>query len=207
MPIYNLHQLNELQKDALRKTGNIGAGNAATALAELLNSQIQSSIPQVRVLKIQQVFDVLGGPDRIVVAVLTCISGDLDGMAVLIMGTEFAEFALKAMLKTQKALLDNISDIEVSAISELGNILLATYISAISNLADMKIILSAPSVGVDMIGAIMNLPVMIMGQTSDDIIYIEDDILIDDKNMVANILLIPSIESVNRLLEKLGLAH
>lgn len=207
MPIYNLDQLNEMHKDALRETGNIGAGNAATALAELLNSHIQSSVPLVRVLNIQEVFDALGGPDRVVVAVLTSVMGDMDGMTVLMMGTEFAEYAIKTMLKTEKASFDNMSEIEVSAISELGNILLATYVSAVSNLADMKIVLSAPSVGIDMVGAIMNLPVMIMGQTSDNIIYIEDHISIDDKDMDANILMIPSMESVNRLLEKLGLTQ
>ena len=41
----NLEELNTVQYDVLKEIGNIGAGNATTALAKMLNTKVDMRVP------------------------------------------------------------------------------------------------------------------------------------------------------------------
>ena len=87
--------LNDMHIDALREIGNIGAGNAAASLAMMLADQIDISVPTVRILEYERVMEELGGPEQMIVGLLLCLEGDVNGMIMFLLHQEFANRLLK----------------------------------------------------------------------------------------------------------------
>jgi chemotaxis protein CheC len=206
MSIENLEQLNEVHIDVLKEIGNIGAGNAATSLSQMLNTPVDMTTPRVRILDINDAANALGGPENAVIGILAKLSGDIEGIMMFIIEQDFARSALVSLLGAEEVNCDRLSEMELSAISELGNIMIAAYTGSISTLSQMRIKASVPAITVDMVGAILSVPAIEMGSVSSKIIFIEDDFLSGDKDVTANMLLVPTIDSLNRLMEKLGIA-
>src|SRR2546429_4083282 len=80
----DVRDLKELQIDALREVANIGAGHAATALSQLTNRRIMISVPQINIVRLEEVPDLLGNPQDVVAAVLMHMLGDLTGRTLLL---------------------------------------------------------------------------------------------------------------------------
>ncbi len=206
MSIQNLEQLNEMHIDVLKEIGNIGAGNAATSLSQMLNTPVDMTTPTVRILDINDAASALGGPENVVIGILAKLGGDIEGIMMFIIEQDFAKSVLGSLLGEEEVSCDKLSDMELSAISELGNIMIAAYTGSISVLSQMLIKASVPAITVDMVGAILSVPAIEMGSVSDKIIFIEDDFLSGNKDVSANMLLVPTIDSLNRLMGKLGIA-
>jgi len=124
---------------------------------------------------------------------------------MFIIQQNFAKSVITALLGVEDVSCDQLSDMELSAISEIGNIMIAAYTGSISTLSQMQIKSSVPAITVDMVGAILSVPAIEMGSVSDKIIFIEDDFISGDKDVTANMLLVPTIDSLNRLMQKLGI--
>lgn len=205
MPIEDLGQLNEMHIDVLKEIGNIGAGNAATSLSQMLNRQVNMVTPVVRILDISQADRALGGPETPVVAILTELHGDINGIMMFVIEQEFTQSLLKALLGESRADCANLSDMEYSALSEIGNIMIGSYANSISSLSNLEMTISVPAVKADMVGALLTVPAAAMGSVSDKIIFIEDDFLSESKTISANMMLIPDIASLNTLMNSLGI--
>ncbi len=205
MSIQNLEQLNEMHIDVLKEIGNIGAGNAATSLSQMLDMEVDMTTPVVKILDITDAANMLGGPENVVIGILSKLGGDIEGIMMFIIEQDFAKSVLKSLLGVQEVSCDKLSDMELSAISEIGNIMISAYTGSIGTLSTMNMKTTVPAVTVDMVGAILSVPAIEMGSVSDKIIFIEDDFLSGKDNVTANMLLVPSIESLNRLMEKLGI--
>lgn len=201
----NLNQLNEMHLDVLKEIGNIGAGNAATSLSQMLNTAVDMTVPTVRILDINDAATALGGPENAVVGILTKLYGDIEGIMMFIIEQEFAKTALHALLGEESIQYEKMSEIELSAISEIGNIMISAYTGSISTLSSLNIKTSVPAVTVDMVGAILSVPAIEMSSVSDKIIFIQDDFLSQKDDVSANMLLVPSMESLSKLMKQLGI--
>lgn len=191
--------------DVLREIGNIGAGNAATSLAGLLNRKIDMKAPVVRIMDIANVDNALGGPETPVVAILVELSGDIRGIMMFIVSQHFTKIMLKSLLNEENVDCMRLTDMERSAISEIGNIMIGSYVSAISELANLKIKISVPAVTSDMVGSLLTVPAAEMGAVSDEIIFVEDDFKNSNNSISANMMLVPSLDSVEKLMSGLGI--
>lgn len=191
--------------DVLREIGNIGAGNAATSLAGLLNRKIDMKAPVVRIMDIANVDNALGGPETPVVAILVELSGDIRGIMMFIVSQHFTKMILKSLLNEENVDCMRLTDMERSAISEIGNIMIGSYVSAISELANLKIKISVPAVTSDMVGSLLTVPAAEMGAVSDEIIFVEDDFKNSNNSISANMMLVPSLDSVEKLMSGLGI--
>lgn len=205
MSIKNLSQLSDMHIDVLREIGNIGAGNAATSLAGLLNRKIDMKAPVVRIMDIANVDNALGGPETPVVAILVELSGDIRGIMMFIVSQHFTKMILKSLLNEENVDCMRLTDMERSAISEIGNIMIGSYVSAISELANLKIKISVPAVTSDMVGSLLTVPAAEMGAVSDEIIFVEDDFKNSNNSISANMMLVPSLDSVEKLMSGLGI--
>lgn len=147
--------LNTDQIDVLKEIGNIGAGNAATALASMLNKKVDMSVPKAKILEFKDVSETLGGAEILVVGILFKVSGDLTGNIMFILRYE-AAVVLVTMLMGKPVNLENgFDEIELSALKEIGNILAGSYLSAMAGLTHLKIVPSVPDLAIDMAGAIL----------------------------------------------------
>jgi chemotaxis protein CheC len=205
MAIKDLGQLNEMHIDVLKEIGNIGAGNAATSLAQILNQKIDMITPKVRILDIAEADKALGGPETPVVAILVELYGDIRGIMMFVVGESFAKSLMSGLLGEEKPDCLHLSDMENSAFSEIGNIMIGSYTAAIASLSNLEIKISVPAVTADMVGSLLTVPAAEMGSLSDKIIFIEDDFVNSGNMITANMMLIPSLQSLNKLMNSLGI--
>ncbi|WP_283607299.1 chemotaxis protein CheC [Faecalispora anaeroviscerum] len=201
----SIDELNEIHLDVLREIGNIGAGNAATSLSQMLNSEINMSVPKVRILDISDAATALGGPENPVIGILAKISGEIDGLMMFIVGQSFAGAVLESLLGEKQVSYAALTEMQLSAISEIGNIMISAYLGSISTLSQMSIKSSVPAIAVDMAGALLSVPAIEMRTVSDKIIFIQEDFLSSANDITSNMMLIPSMESLDRLMQKLGI--
>jgi chemotaxis protein CheC len=203
MPL-NIDDLNNLQIDVLKEIGNIGAGNAATALAQLLNKKVDMEVPKIKVLQFQDVNEILGGAETLVVGILLQVTGDLTGDIMLILEYTAAHTLINMLLGKPIDCESEFEEIELSALKEVGNILSGSYLSALSTLTNLKMQPSVPDIAIDMSGAILSVPAIEFGKVGDTVLFIETEFSEGDAKVIGNFFLIPDVESYEIILKALG---
>jgi len=198
-------ELNDVHMDVLREIGNIGAGNAASSLAMMLSDEISISVPTVRILDYEKVMEELGGAEQMVVGMLICLDRDVKGMIMFLLHQEFANKLLSTLLGVEPPESGEMDEMAYSALQEVANIMAASYINAIASMADFTIDLSVPSMCVDMLGAVLSVPTIHFANISDKMILIEDKFSGQDLEAPNHVLLIPDVESLEKIMNKLGI--
>lgn len=205
--IVNIDNLDNMQLDVLREIGNIGAGNAATALAKMLNKKVDMDVPKAKILEFKDVSDILGGAEMLVVGILLKVTGDLTGNIMFILSFEAAHSLVDLLMGNTTANsgeAQEFSEIELSALREIGNILAGSYLSAMSTLTNLNIMPSVPDMAIDMAGAIVSVPAIEFGKIGDTVLYIETEFLEGETRVVGDFFLVPDVESYGILLKALG---
>lgn len=201
---FNIDELNNLQLDVLREIGNIGAGNAATALAKMLNKKVDMDVPKIKVLEFKDVNEVLGGAEKLVVGILLKVTGDLTGNIMFILDYEAAHILVNMLMGKPITEFGDFDELDMSALKEIGNILAGSYLSALSALSNLTILPSVPDIAIDMAGAILSVPAIEFGKEGDTVLYIETEFSEGSTRVVGDFFLVPDVESYDVLLKALG---
>ena len=197
--------MDDMQLDVLREIGNIGAGNATTALAKLVNAKIDMKVPKVALVDFPNLATTIGNEEDLMVAVLVTLSGDIKGMMMFMMDKKSTIFLIGQMMAgSGMEVGEDCGDMEMSVISELGNIISGSYLTALSSLLNMSIDMSIPYTAVDMAAAIISVPAIEFGKVGDEVLLIQTDFG-DDFDVNGYFILIPELESYGRILSALGL--
>ncbi|MFB4162687.1 chemotaxis protein CheC [Alteribacillus sp. JSM 102045] len=169
-----VQQIKPFHLDVLKEAGNIGAGNAATALSQLLNKKIDMKVPSVRVAGFQEMQALAGGEETVVAGTFLRITGEAPGSMFLILQKEEAE-ELSYYLTGKEVDIagESFDEIAASALQELGNILAGSYLSALSDFTSINMQPSVPSLAVDMAGALMSAGLVEISQAGDYAIVID----------------------------------
>ena len=202
---------NNLSKhlDVFKEIGNIGAGHAASALAGLLDRRISMSVPEASVLPFGDIVDVLDGPETLVTGVLIDVSGDLNGYILLLLGMEDTmAMVSQALQQPERDTTEPdfaLNDMEKDTILEIGNILVGSFLSAISSFSGLGAIPAVPQLAVDMLGAILSIAMIEYGMIGDSVLFLKTQFndLAGDIN--GHFFLIPDYNSYKILLNALGL--
>ena len=160
--------------------------------------------PEVNILDFNEAMHYLGNPEDVVAAVLVEMSGEIQGMMLYILTEEFAREVLEKMLGQKKIDFLNMEELHISALNEIGNIMISSYINAMATLTNVNINLSGPQIPMNRLGGILSLPMVQIGEYSDRIMMIVGGFTIDGKELDSNMLLFPDVESLNVLMQKLG---
>lgn len=200
----NYEDLNGLELDTIREMGSIGMGNAATALSSMLGCEVRIDLPEVRIMGYNEAIDWIGGPEVITAGVLVHMSGELNGIMLSVQQMEFVNLVLERMVGQTVENYEELTELDSSALVEVGNIMISTFINALCNLADISTRLTVPAFGVDMQGAILAVPMAEFGGQSDYIMTIGANFICGGREVPSRLLLSPDIRSLNFLLKKLG---
>lgn len=204
--ITNYDELNDIQLDVLREIGNIGAGNAATALATILDEKVEISLPKVRITDFNTAVNALGGAETMTVGVLVNFDGEASGMIMFLLNMEDAKAIMSILVQEDEDGGDGLlSELKLSAIKEIGNILGSSYINSISTLTGLKIHVSIPYIAIDMAGALMSVPIIEFGSIGDKVMFIEECFSTEENNLTSNIIMFAEIETLKIIMERLGL--
>lgn len=200
----NYEELSPEAIDCLREIGNIGSSYAAGALSQMLGKSVSMNVPDVKVVEYQSVIDEMGGPEKIITGILVLLNGDIEGMFMFLLEDDFAKITLSTFLGKQNINVTELDENDYSVIREMGSIMSGSYLGALSQLTDMKINMSVPSMTVDMMGAIMNAPMIAFSDVGDKALFINNGFVIDGVKIKSNITLIPTVQSLDILMKKLG---
>lgn len=206
MDIKNYDELNLLELDTLREIGSVGTGNAATALSQLIGREVRITLPEVRIMGYNEAIEWIGGPEAITAGVLVKLGGEINGIMLSVQQLEFINLVLENMLQQSIEDYSELGEIETSALIEVGNIMVSTFINAMCALSGVSIRLTVPALTVDMQGAILTVPMAEYGGQSDYIMTIGGNFICDGREAPCRLLLSPDIRSLNFLLRKLGVA-
>ena len=198
-----LDRLNPLQLDALKELGNIGAGNSATALSQIISKKIDMSVPRVKVYSIYEIPELFGGSENIVVGVLLRMFGDMQGSLMFLLDEESARKLLSDMMLGQE--VGNLTDeLPMSAMMEVGNIISSSYLNALSFFSNLTIIPSTPAFAYDMAGAILGTILYEVSELSDQVLLIETDFLGNGEAIRGHFFVLPDLPSLGILLKAVG---
>ncbi|MBQ2472866.1 MULTISPECIES: chemotaxis protein CheC [Lachnospira] len=203
----NLEELSDMQFDILKEIGNIGAGNATTALAKMLQMKMDMSVPKVALLPFKDISQLIGSEDQIVVGILLDMGGEINGMMMFLFDTKSAHHLVNKLMMQEDVVDDYATDfteMEMSAISEIGNIVSGSYLTALASLTNLKVQASVPSLTVDMIGALMSVPASEFGKYGDKLLLIQSQFG-EEGYVNGYFMLIPELESYDKILSALGM--
>lgn len=198
-------ELNEIHIDVLKEIGNIGAGNAATSLSQMLSKRIDMNVPEVSLLEYDDIIESIGGAENVVVGILVSFDGDINGVILFLLKKEFVHLIINSLLGTELHNFEEISEMEMSALSEIGNIMVSSYVNSISSLTNMKIDITVPSLNIDMSGALLDAVTAEFSEAADKVIFIKEKYFCQDETVYSHMLLLPSMSSLEILLKRFGL--
>ena len=207
MKITRYDEMNGLGLDLLREIGSIGTGNAATALSSMLNKAVRMTLPDVQILGYNEAIKFLGDPEEIVAAILVKMTGEINGLMLFILKMDFINEVLSSVMQQQIEDYYQLNVLETSALEEIGNIIISSYVNAMSTLSEVTINLSVPDIAVNMLGGILSVPMVEFGYQTDKMMMISGQFVIGGKVLHSDLLMMPDIMSLNFLMEKLGIIN
>lgn len=203
-----LEKLGEKQLDAIKEVGNIGTGNAATALSMMLDKKIDISVPQVKVIPISKIPFLFDEPEEVVCAVKMGLREEMTGEILLIFEAQTVKIIAKALTGIEVNDITLLDDFTSSMLKEIGNIMCGSYVTSLAAFTNLFINPEPPDLTTDMISAVMSeisIPMAMAGE--ENIMLIETKIQIEgiEKELTGYLLLVPSVESLEKLLRALGM--
>lgn len=197
------NSLSPLQIDALREVGNIGAGNAAIALSQMVDKKVDLSVPKASLVELTRVPNLVGGPEVPVAGVYLRIEGDCAGSILLLLERESALSLASLMVSPDLAESDEMR-VKRSALQETGSILSGAYLNALSQLTDIFFKPSVPGFAMDMAGAIIDYVLVDLGASEDHVLVVETDFMVSGQKILGHLILFPDLGTLSTILTHLG---
>ncbi len=201
----NFDHMNNMQLDLLREIGNIGAGNATTALSQIVNKKIDMGIPVVSILEFKELAKIIGGEENPIVGILIGIEGEINGMMMFILEQNSAHNLVNIVMNKELSDFSRFDEMDLSALKEIGNIMTGAYVSSLSSLTGLKIFATVPYMAIDMAGAILSVPAIELGKVSDRALLIQTDFGGEKEKVDGYFILIPDMPSYESILKSLGM--
>jgi len=193
------------QLDVLKEMGTIGAGRAATALSDLIAKKVEITVPEVSLVPIENVSNLLEERDKLFFVIDMEITGDVSGRIFLLFSPDDARILAGSLLGKPKEGLDLRDELLQSSLKESANILSGSYVSALADMTNLNILISSPTLAIDMVGAILDFIFIQIAQYSEDALIIKTNLKVSDVNLEGLFLFFPSSESLTRIFTTLGL--
>lgn len=204
MKIRNYGDMDLQELDIMREISSIGTSHAATALSKFLQKEIRITLPQVRILGYEDAVNRIGNIEEVVAATLVKMDGDVNGLMLFLFNLDFAKTVLKKLLNKDYSSFEEMDELAYSALEEVGNIIICSYINSFAQFVGMEIHLSVPSSTVNMLGGILSVPIAEYGYETDKLMYFNADFVMEGKRLSDWLLMLPDIYSLNDILGKLG---
>lgn len=200
----SFHDFADFQLDVLKEVGNIGAGNAATALSKLLERPIDMQVPLVNLLPFEDIIEMLGGSEQIVITIFLRVTGDAPGNMFFIMTQPSAKRLLKNLAGIVTDDAEHYSEMELSALNEIGNILAGSYLSSLADFTKLSMSPSVPALAIDMLGAVVSSGLVQYGVMGDRALFIDTKFCEGSDAVEGHVFLVPDPESFDKIFAALG---
>jgi chemotaxis protein CheC len=194
--------------DAIREVGNIGTGNAATALSRLLGRIVDMDVPVAELVPIYEVSAHYGSPETPVCAVLVRTEENFFCSLIFMIEEHKADTLANLIIPMDLSGMDEETQLQIrdSALSEQGNIILGAFLNALSIITGWVLPTTTPAVARDMLGSIMDLVASMFGVMGDSAMLVKTNLHVKDldEDLGGTVIMIPDPGSLETLLSKLG---
>lgn len=204
MSDYNFEDINRMYFDVLKEIGNIGAGNATTAISDMLGLRLNMEVPQVKLLSFQELGSAVSAEDDTIAGIYLELHNDLEGSMMFLLKMDSAHYLVNRLMGRAEGYDEPFDDMDLSALKEIGNIIMGSYLSALATMTQMRIAPSVPFLAIDMAAAILSVPAIQFGQFGDDALLIETEFG-DDVKLSGFFILLPEPDSYGKILSALGI--
>ena len=198
-----LEDVNNMYLDVLKEIGNIGAGNATTAIANMLGMKIDMNVPNIRLMEVSKLGTAVGAEDDTIVGIFLEVTEDIEGSMMFLIDIPSARYLVNKLMMTDVPADQPFGEMELSALKEVGNIIAGSYLSALSSMTNLVIAPSVPYIAVDMAASILSVPAIEFGQFGDNALLIQTEICADVA-INGYFILMPEQESYEKILKALG---
>lgn len=203
--VKSYEDLTEMQLDAIREVASIGAGNAATSLSTFLNQQVKIAVPSVKLMEFDDAIEILGGPETIACGIMVRLTGDMNGVILYLQELDFINVILKSVFNNTVDDYSKLGEMETSALVEIGNIGISSYINSLTAFVGMDVHLSVPAFCINMAGAMIAVPMAAYGYESNKIMLLDGEFWCGGREVSSKLLLAPDVNSLNELLRRMGI--
>jgi chemotaxis protein CheC len=202
----DFHRFGDFQIDVLREIGNIGAAHAATALSKMIQKAVDMKVPQVKIIAFDEIADFVGGAEALVLTVFLRVEGDCPGNMFFIVDLPSARNLLRQLLGLSESSEEDapLSEMELSALQEIGNILAGSYLSSLADFTKLNLQPSVPALAIDMAGAILSYGLIELGNSGDFALTIDTAFFEGHVEVEGHFFLIPDPDSLETLFTALG---
>lgn len=197
-------ELNVKYFDVLKEIGNIGAGNATTAIANMLGMKMDMSVPNVELLPVEKIGGAIGSEDQVVVGIMLGVETDIQGSMMFLMDLPSAHHLVNKLMMRDPSYDEDFDEMDLSALKEIGNIISGAYLSALSGLTNLTITPTVPYISIDMAAAILSVPAIEFGMVGDNALLINTEIGAAE-SINGYFILMPEGDSYKKILSSLGL--
>ena len=159
------------------------------------------AVPQVRLLEFSEVGTIMGGEEQIMAGIYLMVEGDITGSILFLLNKESARKLIAKLMGTE-TVGEDLSEIEQSALKEIGNIITASYLNSLSMLTQLVIYPSVPALSIDMAGAILSVPALEFGTMGDKLLLIQTQFF---EGLDGYFILVPDLDSYDKILGALGM--
>ena len=196
--------MNLQELDVMKEISSIGTSHAATSLSKLLQKEIRISIPEVSIFDYEETVERMGQIEELVAATLVQMSNEVNGLMLFVFKQDMMTAVLEKLIGQHYESFEEIDELAYSALEEVGTIIICSYVNAFTQLVGVEIDLSVPSSTVNMLGGILTVPIAEYGYETDKLMYINAEFIMDGVRLSDGLLMLPDIQSLNSILEKLG---
>lgn len=205
MAANSFEEVNSMYVDVLKEIGNIGAGNATTAISSMLQLRINMNVPKVQLLTFQELGSAVCPEDETIVGIYLEIQEDISGSMMFLMKLNSAHYLVNRLMGRPEEYNEVFDEMDMSALKEIGNIIAGSYLNALSTMTQLTIVPSVPYIAIDMAAAILSVPAIQFGQYGDNALLIETEF--GDEVMINGyFILLPDLESYDKMLASLGIS-
>ena len=204
---FSFDNVNSMYFDVLKELGNIGAGNATTAIATMLNLTIDMKVPKVELKAVEDLGSAICPEEETIVGIFLEVQNDISGSMMFLLKLDSAHYLVNRLMGGMGGSEDTaaeFSEMELSAMKEIGNIIAGSYLSALSTMTNLVITPSVPYISVDMAAAILSVPAIQFGMFGDNALMIKTEFS-DEMKINGYFILMPEEESYEKILSSLGL--
>lgn len=196
-----MQNINNLEKDQLVEIINIGAGNASTALSQMIAKKIEINVPKAYIDKVEKISQFIGRSEKIMTVILLKILGDAPGTMLLIFDPKSALKLASQLTKRPKKDIQVLDEIDRSALREVGNIISGASMTALSNFLGLNILQSVPESATDMLGAVLDSILADIGQNSETVLVFEVNFSVINENINGQLFFLFDPKSTAKILE------
>ena len=202
--------MSDMELSLIQEIGNIGFGNASTALSNMVDKRVDISVPTVEICEMSKLAELLGGSEVLSIAIYIAVEGDISMYMMLVFDRPSALRLADNLLFQERSDAElngtgPIGPMDESALQELGNILGSHYLTALSEFTGMHMIPGPPSLAYDMLGSIVDFIQIELEEQVDTALILNTDIMVAQQKIDGYILMLPIPESITRILRNMGL--